>query len=77
MQDKKTTGRYTSVCIANLVHKGNSFQHLGRYSDNNIRIETLPKVMRVIHHHVDSRAKKFKHETLMTSVGAVMEEIVE
>ena len=34
-------------------------------------------MMRVIHQCVDSRAKKFEHETLMVSIGTFMDEIVE
>lgn len=63
--------------ITSLMHKGNSFQYLGRYSNNNIYIETLPKVMRVIYYYVDSRAKKFEYETLITFIRTFMEEIIQ
>jgi hypothetical protein len=68
---------YTSVCIASLMHKGNSLQQLCRYSEKSFRIETLPSHIVVVHYYVNSRAKQFEDETLMASIGTFMKEIVE
>ena len=48
---------YTSVCIAGLMHEGNSLQQLCRYFENSFRIETLLYLMVVVHDYVNSRAK--------------------
>src|SRR5271155_3795007 len=74
---KKTIVEYTSVRIAGLMYEGNSLQQLRRYFEKSFRIETLPFLMAVIHDYVNSRAKKFEHETLMASIGTLMKEIVE
>lgn len=68
---------YTSVCIAGLMHEGNSLQQLRRYFEKSFRIETLPFLIVVAHDYVNSRAKQFEHETLMASIGTFMKEIVE
>lgn len=65
------------MCIASLMHRSNSFQHLGRYSDDSIRIEPLSEVMRLVYNCVDSGAKKFEHETLMISIRTFMDETIE
>jgi hypothetical protein len=65
------------VCIAGLMQEGNSLQQLCRYLEKSFRIETIPFLIVVVHNYVNSRAKKFEHETLMASIGTFMKEIVE
>src|SRR5271163_449522 len=77
IESKKTIVDYTSMCIAGLMHEGNSLQQLCRYFEKSFCIETLPILMVVVHVYANSRAKQFKHETLVASIGTFMKEIVE
>lgn len=74
---KKILVDFTSVCIAGRMYKYNSMQQLPLYFKNSFRIEPFPFFMVVIHDYVDSRAKQFEYETLMTSIRTLMKEIVE
>jgi len=69
--------QYTSMCIANLMHKGNSLQELFRHSEKSFRLENISTLMDISHHCINRRAKQLKHQALMKSIRSLVGEVVE